>query len=311
MAEVLSGHGCTWTFDAGAVRIRHERSLKVPKLLQVLGERTIPYTALAGVSLSPGRKGTVVLRLTPRQGADPLMIAAAGQLKESADPYRLVLPTEREMLAEYYAEEIRRAIEDPGPAPRCLVAGPPVPRMFKGWDGQASFDGETVRFQWFWSGASGVKYRAGDQAFPIARIEGVEWRSPEVFDGHLRLRLRGVDSPGDPAKDPASVVFGMGTGLTHESLPFAAAVVYAIDAARAGQDPRAALGPGTGRAQPGPASAPGSDTDPEPEAERDTRPYWDPADVAERIRTLGELHQAGLLTDEEFRAKKAELLSRL
>lgn len=309
---MLIGQSCTWTFEAGAVRIRHERSLKVPKLLQVLGERTIPYTALAQVSLSPGKKGTVVLRAVPRQGADPLMIAAAGQLKEAADPYRLVLPAEREMLAEYYAEEIRRSIENPGPAARCLVAGPPVPRMFKGWDGQASFDGETVRFQWFWSGASSVKYRASDQAFPISQIEGVEWRSPEVFDGHLRLRIRGMDPPGDPAKDPASVVFGMGTGLTHESLPFAAAVVYAIDAARTDRDPGAALGSGTGPAlEPGPASATGSSADPEPEAERDTRPYWDPADVAERIRTLGELHRAGLLTDEEFQTKKAELLARL
>ncbi|MFE0509047.1 SHOCT domain-containing protein, partial [Streptomyces sp. NPDC058964] len=37
----------------------------------------------------------------------------------------------------------------------------------------------------------------------------------------------------------------------------------------------------------------------------------DPADIAERIRHLGELHRAGLVTDEEFSAKKAELLSEL
>lgn len=34
-------------------------------------------------------------------------------------------------------------------------------------------------------------------------------------------------------------------------------------------------------------------------------------DVIERIRRLGELHDAGVLTDEEFAAKKAELLRRL
>jgi hypothetical protein len=31
----------------------------------------------------------------------------------------------------------------------------------------------------------------------------------------------------------------------------------------------------------------------------------------EQIRRLGELHEAGILTDEEFAAKKAELLRRL
>ncbi|MGW2855260.1 SHOCT domain-containing protein, partial [Streptomyces sp. NPDC001215] len=37
----------------------------------------------------------------------------------------------------------------------------------------------------------------------------------------------------------------------------------------------------------------------------------DPADIAERIRHLGELHEAGLVTDEEFSTKKAELLAEL
>lgn len=37
----------------------------------------------------------------------------------------------------------------------------------------------------------------------------------------------------------------------------------------------------------------------------------DPADIAERIRHLGELHQAGLVTDDEFSAKKAQLLAEL
>ncbi|MGO4418490.1 SHOCT domain-containing protein, partial [Streptomyces sp. MCAF7] len=37
----------------------------------------------------------------------------------------------------------------------------------------------------------------------------------------------------------------------------------------------------------------------------------DPADIADRIRHLGELHTAGLLTDDEFSSKKAELLAEL
>jgi hypothetical protein len=37
----------------------------------------------------------------------------------------------------------------------------------------------------------------------------------------------------------------------------------------------------------------------------------DPADIAERIRHLGELHRAGLVTDEEFTTEKRELLAEL
>jgi hypothetical protein len=34
-------------------------------------------------------------------------------------------------------------------------------------------------------------------------------------------------------------------------------------------------------------------------------------DIMDKIRRLGELHQAGIVTDEEFTTKKAELLGRL
>ncbi|MCC3778890.1 SHOCT domain-containing protein, partial [Streptomyces sp. UNOB3_S3] len=37
----------------------------------------------------------------------------------------------------------------------------------------------------------------------------------------------------------------------------------------------------------------------------------DPGGIAERIRHLGELHEAGLLTDVEFSTKKAQLLAEL
>ncbi|MEW5633161.1 SHOCT domain-containing protein, partial [Streptomyces hydrogenans] len=39
--------------------------------------------------------------------------------------------------------------------------------------------------------------------------------------------------------------------------------------------------------------------------------HGDPGAIAERIRHLSELHQAGLVTDEEFAAKKTELLAEL
>ncbi|MFI0819673.1 DUF4429 domain-containing protein [Streptomyces sp. NPDC021098] len=343
MGDVLAGFQTVWEFDTDSVLIRFERGIRTPKLFQALGERHIPYEALSAVDLAPGKRGTVVLRAVPRPGADPLMDVADGQLREGYDPYRLVLPAERASLAEYYAEEIRAAL-GPGAgtaAESHLVAAPAAPRSFKAYDGKASFDGKAVSFRWFWTGASSAKWKAGDQRFRIDELAGVEWRSPENRGsggaaakaaapaddpeapdqkatagkttatktsgaktsgskgsttksggyGHLRLVPRGAeDQPaGRPDHDPAAVVFGMGYGLVHESLPFAAAVLEAVQAS---------------------APAPCAEGAPAP-ARTPAQARRDPADIAERIRHLGELHTAGLLTDEEFSAKKAELLAEL
>ncbi|MER7833382.1 DUF4429 domain-containing protein [Streptomyces sp. NPDC095602] len=287
MGDVLAGIHATWEFETDAVLIRFERGIRAPKLFQTLRERRVPHAALASVTLSPGKRGTVVLHAVPRAGADPLMAVADGQLKESCDPYRLVLPADRETLAEYYADELRaRLVPERGePAERFLVAAPEPPVQFKAYDGKASFDGRNVSFRWFWTGASSAKWKAGDQSFAVSDLSGVEWRSPDVLDGYLRLVRRGAGDavPVQPDQDPAAVVFGLGYGPVHESLPFAAAVLQAVrDADRAVPVP---VPVGAGRR--------------------------DPADIADRIRHLGDLHQAGLVTDEEFTAKKAELLAEL
>ncbi len=280
MGDVLAGFHAAWEFESDSVLIRYERGMRTPKLLQALGERRVPVSAISGVTLSPGKRGTVVLRAELRPGADPLLEAADGQLKEGCDPYRLVLPADRETLAEYYADELKGQLGESGPADRFLVAAPEPPRSFKAYDGKASFDGRTVSFRWFWTGASSAKWKAGDQSFAISDLTGVEWRSPEVFEGYLRLLRRGVDAPAQADHDPAAVVFGLGYGPVHESLPFAASVLAAVRSA----------GPAV------PAAV---------------APRRDPADIAERIRHLGELHQAGLVTDEEFSVKKAQLLAEL
>ncbi|MBO8190899.1 DUF4429 domain-containing protein [Streptomyces oryzae] len=292
MGDVLAGIHSTWEFDSDSVLIRFERGIRTPKLFQVLGERRIPYEALSAVELAPGgKRGTVVLRAVPREGADPLLEAAAGQLKESSDPYRLVLPAERETLADYYATELRSALPEEAakPAEHHLVAAPAAPQSFKAYDGKASFDGKVVAFRWFWTGASTAKWKAGDQFFPVAELEDVEWRSPEGLSGHLRLRPRGAEMLAEADQDPASVVFGLGYGPVYESLPFAASVLEAVRAAGPVRELESIRTP--------PAA---------PQPHRS-----DPADVAERIRHLGELHDAGLLTDDEFTAKKAELLAEL
>lgn len=311
MGDVLAGIHATWEFDTDSVLIRFERGIRTPRLFQSLRERRIPYAALSAVGMTPGKRGTVVLHASPRPGADPLMEAAAGQLKDGADPYRLVLPGDRETLAEYYRDELRAVLgpEAGQSADHFLVSAPQGPLQFKAYDGRASFDGERVSFRWSWTGASSAKWRAGDQSFPVERVAGVEWRSPEAFEGYLRLlthpsdpaaavpaqpcvtspgELPGGGAAGRPAQadqDPAAVLFGLGYGPVHESLPFAAAVLESARRRPSVPVPTSLVPVGAARR--------------------------DPADIAERIRHLGELHQAGLVTDVEFSTKKAELLAEL
>lgn len=311
MGDVLAGIHATWEFESDSVLIRFERGIRTPKLFQSLRERRIPYAALSAVGLSPGKRGTVVLHASPRPGADPLMEAAAGQLKEGCDPYRLVVPAGRESLAEQYGDALRSVLgPDAGqPADRFLVAAPQGPMHFKAYDGRAGFDGERVSFRWSWTGASTAKWRAGDQTFPVTQVAGVEWRSPETAEGYLRLLTHpsdpavplpaqpGVRSPGEPHgagaaerparadQDPAAVLFGLGYGPVHESLPFAAAVLESARRTPSVPAPASLVPVGAARR--------------------------DPADIAERIRHLGELHRAGLVTDGEFGVKKAELLAEL
>jgi hypothetical protein len=308
MGDVLAGIHATWEFDTDSLLIRFERGIRTPRLFQSLRERRIPYAALSSVTLTPGKRGTVVLHAVPRPGADPLLEAAAGQLKRSCDPYRLVLPGESETLAGYYADQLRALLGDQAslPADRFMVTAAEPPLHFKAYDGRAGFDGRLVSFRWFWTGASSAKWKAGDQSFPVAELGGIEWRSPEAFEGYLRLLPRGAARepeelcPGpDPAQgtglpvvrraqpdqDPTAVVFGLGYGPVHESLPFAAAVLESVRRTQSMPLVTAAVPVGGARR--------------------------DPAGIAERIRHLGDLHQAGLVTDAEYSAKKAELLAEL
>lgn len=143
---------------------------------------------------------------------------------------------------------------------------------------------------------------------------------PEALDGYLRLvpraavpadhrtggslgDLHGPDATGSTAagttvngvpaavnrvaadQDPAAVVFGLGYGPVHESLPFAAAVLESVRRTQSAPAVPAPVLVNAGRR--------------------------DPADIAERIHHLGELHQAGLVTDDEYSAKKAQLLAEL
>ncbi|SHF30858.1 DUF4429 domain-containing protein [Streptoalloteichus hindustanus] len=312
MGLELRGQNATWFFEAGAVRVRYATGLRVPALLKELKELVVPDTALAGAAVSAGnRKVTLQMRL--RRGACPLLEAAAGQLGEGADPYRLVLRADQADLADIYAEDLRgRAALNPEadrPAERFLLPAPPPPRHVKAYDGEGVFDGSTVMFRWAWSGASSAKWRAGDQVFPVSEIVDVEWAAPGVLSGHLRVRLRGDDPTRseDPDQDPRALTFGVGYGLTHESLTFAASVLVAIADHRA-----VAPAPAVAPVPPAPPAAlPSAVLAPPPPSVSAPESGVNPDEVIATIRKLGELRDAGLLSDDEFQRKKAELLARL
>lgn len=284
MGDVLAGNHAVWEFDSDSVLIRFARGMRTPRLWHALGSRRIPLEALSEVTVTAGKRDTVVLRAVPRPGADPLMEAAAGQLKETSDPYRLVLPGESAPLAAALAEAVRGQLgaEAAEPAPRFLVRVPEPPLHLKAYDARVGFDGSAVAFRWSRTGASSTKWKAGDQRYPLSALTGVEWKSPETpGGGHLRLLPRDPGDPRDP-RDPrdardtggdprpdhdlAAAVFGIGYGAVHESLPFAAAVLSAV----------------RGRTQA--ATVPPA------------RPSGD------RLQHLSELHSAGLLTDAEYSA---------
>ncbi|MEU9374562.1 DUF4429 domain-containing protein [Streptomyces sp. NPDC048255] len=274
MGDVLAGNHAVWEFDSDSVLIRFARGIRTPRtprLFQALGMRRIPLEAVCGVDLTPGKRDTVVLRATPRPGADPLMEAAAGQLKEACDPYRLVLPGERAAQAASFADALRSRLSPDAaePAGRFLVEAPQPPVHLKAYDARLGFDGGAVTFRWSRTGATSTKWRAGDQRYPLSALSGIEWCSPEGPGGHLRLLPREPRQSGAdlrPDHDLATAVFRVGYGAVHESLPFAAAVLAALR----GRAPVASV--------PGPRA--GDD----------------------RLRHLSELHGAGLLTDAEYAA---------
>ncbi|MFF4367213.1 DUF4429 domain-containing protein [Streptomyces sp. NPDC001594] len=283
MGDVLAGNHAVWEFDADSdsVLIRFARGMRTPRLWHALGERRIPLEALSGVTVDTvtpgvGRREAVALRAIPRPGADPLMEAAAGQLKESCDPYRLVLPGDRAEQAVAFAEALRERLGPGGdgdvtPAERFLVAVPQPPLTLKAYDARVGFDGSAVTLHWSRTGASSTKWRAGDQRYALAALAGVEWVSPDrPGGGYLRLRpWDAAEAVMAPDHDLAAAVFGVGYGAVHESLPFAAAVLAALrERAPVGTVPRARVS-------------------------------------GERLRHLSELHSTGLLTDAEYETLRA------
>ncbi|MGW3952698.1 DUF4429 domain-containing protein [Streptomyces sp. NPDC004752] len=295
MAEILQKDG-TWVFDGDALRLTPGRDKNVSLLRRTLGELVVPLAALAGISFEQGRKSGR-LRLRLRDGADPLLHATGGRLTEPHDPYQLTVEPDRHGVAEYFTDEVRTALllnQVPAdPATGFLLPGPPVPLSVSAGDGTAAFDGEQVRLEWNWK-TEDAKAAAGPRALAVADITGVEWQpAAGLENGHLRFTVRGAATKAPPKYDPNAVELW---GFKKD--PLMALVAAAVQARL--PHPSAAGAPDQdARRQvpeaPGPSPATGDDHDA----------------LLRRLRELGELHRAGVLTDEEFGTAKQAVLKRM
>ncbi|WUH97870.1 DUF4429 domain-containing protein [Spirillospora sp. NBC_00431] len=301
MAEIIGTDG-TWTFDGETLRIVPGHGRGVHRLRRLLGELTLPLEALAGVAFETGGKSGL-LRARLRQGADPLLQAAAGALKDSSDPYRLNVDGGRFAVAEYLVDEVRNAllIEEVGTGrvDRYLLPGPDVPIRASGGDGSAAFDGDSVRLEWNWM-AESAKKDAGPQHLPMRDIASVELHPAIGLDnGYLRFRIDdGAEQP-EPILDPRCMMLWGFKKEAAAAIALAAAVTarlphpYAVDDTP--PPPELEAAPESEDAAKGAAKDSSDDHDA----------------LLRRLRELGDLRKEGILTEEEFTAAKQAVLRRL
>ncbi|MFC8074735.1 DUF4429 domain-containing protein [Streptomyces sp. NPDC057307] len=299
MAEIIQKDG-TWTFDGDTVRIVPGSDKRVSLLRKSLGEVAVPLRALAGVTFEQGRKSGR-LRLRLRDGADPLTRVAGGKLDDGSDPYQLTVENDRAGVAEYFVDEVRNSLlldeVDSGPTGHYLLPGPSLPITMSAGDGTATFDGEEIRLEWNWKTEESKSSR-GTTTLSLGDVEAVEWRpSAGMENGFLRFRVGRGNSPA-PKYDPHAVEL---YGFRKDPLMalVAAAVVARLPHPNADTPAPALLAkaPEPADAVPVPAPAPASGDDHDA--------------LLRRLRELGELHQAGILTAEEFTTAKQAVLKRL
>ncbi|MFJ1746135.1 DUF4429 domain-containing protein [Streptomyces sp. NPDC088116] len=323
MAEIIQQDG-TWTFDGDTVRIVPGPDKGVSRLRRTLGEVAVPLGALAGISFETGRRSGR-LRLRLRDGADPLLQVAGGRLDDSSDPYRLTVEKDRSGVAEYLVDEVRNALlldqVESGPVDHYLLPGPALPITAAAGDATVTFDGERIRLEWNWK-AEESKTSGGPRTLALADVEAVQWlpsAGPE--NGFLRFQAGRVPTSTPAKHDPHAVELW---GFKKDPLM---ALVGAAVVARM-PHPYATGAPPTTAASPSPPASPAPPAPPKSSAPRTTAttepapaPPSAPAPppvsgedhdiLLRRLRELGELHEAGILTAEEFTTAKQAVLKRL
>jgi uncharacterized protein DUF4429/putative oligomerization/nucleic acid binding protein len=293
MAEIIQKDG-TWTFDGDTVRIVPGSDKSVSLLRKTLGEIAVPLGALAGISFEPGKKSGR-LRLRLRNGADPLLQITGGKLEDSSDPYRLTVENDRTGVAEYFVDEVRNALlleqVETGPVDSYLLPGPALPITVGAGDGTATFDGERIRLEWNWK-TEESKSSGGARTLTVQDVESVEWLpSAGLENGYLRFAVSKAPTKAPPKYDPHAVELW---GFRKD--PLMALVGAAVVARMPHPYAPSPIAP--------PAQAEPADAVPAPGGS-------DHDALLRRLRELGELHQAGILTAEEFTTAKQAVLKRM
>ncbi|WP_026127816.1 DUF4429 domain-containing protein [Nocardiopsis lucentensis] len=295
--EELRGHHGTWRFDGQTVRLRFDSGRRVPTLFKHLGECAVPLAAVREIEFDRGdRKRGWRLRLRLVDGADPYAnLGVPG--RGGTSPLLLTGPHDRELVAEYVADELTSTVRlaretadgvpDPRQVARGLVAR--LPFQARTAEGSATFDGTRVRIQWDGLMAGSAKEKEKAREFRLTEIAEARWLPPvDLTEGLLRIELRGVTvSEATDIEHDFFTLASHGTKGGDETLLMAATINAHLTPSPV---PEAAALPGAG---------------PSPSTEQDAETIF------ATIRELGRLHAEGLLTDEEFGAKKAELLGRL
>ncbi|ASU85848.1 hypothetical protein CDO52_26320 [Nocardiopsis gilva YIM 90087] len=310
--DELRGRQATWRFDGETVAIRYNTGWLAHPLLKDLVQCDVPVAAIASVEFSAasGRGKKWQLRLRLRDRADPFA-AVGAMLSEDAQPFRLTGDAATALVAEYYGDQLTFSVNaardaDEGArsarAPEEFALGfvPPLPLHIQTSEGTASFDGRSLRLGW--SGdAKSSKRKAQRREFDLGDIRQVEWVPSDGWnEGYLRVVPRNAseEPPTKPRRDLCCLISESKKEIAR-SLLMAATVTAHLWAARG---PDAINGIEDPSAGAGPAPAPPL---------RLTGPDAEAHAVYDRIRELGRLHAEGLLTDDEFQTKKAELLERL
>ncbi|MFL1377817.1 MULTISPECIES: DUF4429 domain-containing protein [unclassified Nocardiopsis] len=288
--EELRGHHALWRIDDETVRIRFDSGRKVPTLFKALAGCEVPLAAVREVDFHQGdRRHGWRLRLDLVPGVDPYVVLGVSA-RNALTPLVLTGPHDTELVAEYVADKIRDLARyardtltgelDRTEVARALVARPPV--QARTAEGSASFDGEKVRLQWDGWLASSAKEKEKSREYRLTEIDSVHWHPQvDVTEGYMRIVLRGVTLP-----EATSLENDFFTLASHGSKGAEETFLMA-----------ATLNAYIGRAPAAPALEGGEAGGAE--------------EVFAKIRELGRLHAEGLLTDQEFADKKAELLDRL
>lgn len=267
-------------------------------MLAQLGRCEVAIGAVAGVEFRPKaawRRWS--LELVLRDGMDPYAAVGAALSKRS-HPFRLTGPAKTTLLAEYWADQVRYMAGQAATTPmsaqerrRALVAlVAPLPMHIQTSEGVASFDGATVRLLWSGASAGRRKRRAQRREFPLTALAKVEWAPSDGWEwGYLRLIAEG--DQGETATKPKQDLTCLRCDEGKQGaagLLLAATITAHLFADRAEATP----------ALPSPG----------PESKALSELAAGSERTSELLQMLEQLRAAGVLTEAEFAAKRADLL---